>query len=95
MLSILQMSIIAHNFPTYPEVYTIVSQFIKKKKKNKTEKESLRKLSKFKDKSARAQIQVWVSDFRVCSHQICATLLNATILVFLFSPSEIATTHIL
>ena len=34
MLSILQMSIIAHNFPTYPEVCTIVSQFIKKKKKN-------------------------------------------------------------
>ena len=33
MLSILQMSIIAHNFPTYPEICTIVTQFIKKKKK--------------------------------------------------------------
>ena len=64
MLNILQMSIISHNFPTYPEVCTIVTQFIKNKqtkKKHQTEIESLRKLSKFKDKSARAQIQVWVS----------------------------------
>ena len=35
MLNILQMSIISHNFPTYPEVCTIVTQFIKKANKQK------------------------------------------------------------